>query len=286
MDDLIKKLLKKGTLRKFGRVLSTTDGCAAQYKCGTALYFNSLLACKHKIVITRSFSEAGHGKSVVDANNGVDKNTISRYSMRSGQSADDALNKDSASLKVHSFNNSSNGEVYSAAEDCKRILELQGHQGVKSDGLKRAKRYANRGINHRYWTVRPLTERLSGAKAKTIIIPEEGVSFKDMYHHYCSWELGIGVAALRRVPCHCKACETMISLPWSPGVAAKDQPRFQQVPDCHLRPVLGEANKWYIVDIEDSKGGDPEDTAELYHDVLHHMTSVMAMDIEIGSIGV
>ena len=66
----------------------------------------------------------------------------------------------------------------------------------------RAKRYANRGINRRYWTVRPLTERLSGAKAKTIKIPEEDVSFKDMYHHYCSWELGIGVAALRRVPYH------------------------------------------------------------------------------------
>ena len=69
------------------------------------------------IVVARTFSEAGHGKSVVDAINGVDKNTISRYSMRSGQSADDALNKESALLKVHSFNNSSYGEVYSAAED-------------------------------------------------------------------------------------------------------------------------------------------------------------------------
>ena len=285
MDDLIKKLLKKGTLKKFGRVLSTTDGCAAQYKCATALYFQTLLACKHKIVITRDFSEAGHGKSVVDAINGVDKNTISRYSMRSVQSADDAFNKESPSLKVHSFNNSSNGEVYSAAEDCKRILELGGHQGVKSDGLKREKRHANRGINHRYWTVRPLIERLSEAKAKTIKICEEGVSFRDMYHTYCSWELGKGVAGLRRVPCHCKACETIIRLPWSPGVAAKDQPRFQQIPDCHLRPVLDDYNKWYIVEIEDSKEGDPEDTAELYHDVLHHMTSVMAMDIEIGSIG-
>ena len=285
MDDLIKKLLKKGILHKFGRVLGTTDGCAAQYKCATALYFQTLLACKHKIVITRDFSEAGHGKNVVDAMNGVDKNTISRYTRRSVQSADDAFNKESASLKVHSFNNSSSGEVYSAAEDCKRILELQGHQGVKSDGLKRAKRHANRGINHRYWTVRPLTERLSEAKAKTIKIPEEGVSFRDMYHTYCSWELGIGVAALRRVPCHCKACDTMILLPWSPGVAAKDQPRFEQAPDCYLRPVLGDYNKWYIVEIDDSKDGDPEDTAELYHDVLHHMTSVLAMDIEIGSIG-
>ena len=45
--------------------------------------------------------------------------------------ADDALNKESASLQKHSFNNSSDGKVYSAADDGKRILELQGHQGVK-----------------------------------------------------------------------------------------------------------------------------------------------------------
>ena len=139
MDDLIKKLLNKGTLHKFGRLMGTTDGCAAQYRCATALYFQTLLACKYKIVITRNYSEAGHGKSVVDAMNGVDKNTISRFSRRSIQSADDAFNKELASLQLHSFNNSSNGEVYSAAEDCKRLLELQGHQGVKSDGLKSEK---------------------------------------------------------------------------------------------------------------------------------------------------
>ena len=144
----------------------------------------------------------------MDAINGVDKNTIGRYSRRSVQSADDALNKDAASLKPYSFNNSSRGEQYSAAEDCKRILEQQGPKGVKSDGLKRAKRDAKRGINQRYWSVRPLSEKLSAAKAKTIQIPKEGVSFKDMYCHYCSFQLGRGVAALRRIPCHCQACVT------------------------------------------------------------------------------
>ena len=221
----------------------------------------------------------------MDAINGVDKNIIGRITKRSLQSADDALNEDAASLKPYSFNNSGRGEEYSAARDCVRVLQKQGPEGAQSDGLKRVKRHANRGINQRHWTVRPLTEKLSAAKAKTIQIPEEGVSFKDMYCYYCSFELGRGVAALRRVPCHCQACETMIRLPWRAGVPAKDQPRFQQVLDCHLRPVLEEANKWFIVEIQDSKEGDPEDTAELYHDVLHHMTSVIARDIEIGSFG-
>ena len=285
MDDLIKKLLAQGSLKKGGRVLGTTDGCAAQYKCANALYYQSLLAHKHRIVVGRNISEAGHGKSVVDALNGVDKNIIGRITRRNVQSADDALNKEAGSLKSYSFNNSKVGEEYSAARDCQRVLSLQGQEGAKSDGLKRVKRHANRGTNQKYWTVRPLTAKLSAAKAKTIQIPEEGVSFKDMYCHYCSFELGRGVAALRRIPCHCQACETMIRLPWRAGIPAKDQPRFQQVLDCHLMPVLEDANKWYIIEIQDSKEGDPEDTAELYHDVLHHMTSVVAMEIEIGSFG-
>jgi len=36
-----------------------TDGCAAQYKCANALYYQSLLAHKDRIVVGRNISEAG-----------------------------------------------------------------------------------------------------------------------------------------------------------------------------------------------------------------------------------
>ena len=47
----------------------------------------ALLAVKYQCVIDRGISAAGHGKSLVDAINGVDKNTIMRWLMRCVQEA-------------------------------------------------------------------------------------------------------------------------------------------------------------------------------------------------------
>jgi hypothetical protein len=60
MDRLIKILKKKGVLKD--RLYETTDGCGAQYRSATALWFLSALSAKHNIVIDRSFGAPGHGK--------------------------------------------------------------------------------------------------------------------------------------------------------------------------------------------------------------------------------
>ena len=65
MAMLIQKLIDSKIISKGGRVLSHTDGCAKQYKCATTIYFMSLLATKHDIVVDKSISESGHGKSLV-----------------------------------------------------------------------------------------------------------------------------------------------------------------------------------------------------------------------------
>jgi len=67
--------------------------------------------------------------------------------MRKVQSPDDALSSSSSSLQVHSLNNVAGGKTYSAAEDCKRILEMEGGEDVRA-GVKREKRELNRGIHH------------------------------------------------------------------------------------------------------------------------------------------
>jgi hypothetical protein len=176
LDQLIKKLKDTKVLaEQGGRILSFTDGCAAQYRSSTSLYFMSLLAYKHELVIDRGIGAAGHGKSVVDAINGVDKNTIIRRLSRSVVQAEDALDKKSKSLQVHSFLNASGDGTtkksrYSAATDCKRILEEEGGQGVKSAGLKYEKRESKRGINQRYWHLRELDEKLFNQKCETIKI--------------------------------------------------------------------------------------------------------------------
>jgi hypothetical protein len=60
MDRLIKLLKKKNVLKD--RLYETTDGCGAQYRLATALWFLSLLSAKHNIVIDRSYGAPGHGK--------------------------------------------------------------------------------------------------------------------------------------------------------------------------------------------------------------------------------
>ena len=57
--------------------------------------------------------------------------------MRKMQSANDAVESESQSLKAHSYRNIPGGERYSAAEDCKRIIEMKGGEGVKYEGKYR-----------------------------------------------------------------------------------------------------------------------------------------------------
>jgi hypothetical protein len=60
MDRLIKILKKKNVLKD--RLYETTDGCGAQYRSATSLWFLSSLSTKHNIVIDQSYGAPGHGK--------------------------------------------------------------------------------------------------------------------------------------------------------------------------------------------------------------------------------
>ena len=80
-----------------------------------------MLAYEYDIVIDRGVCCVGHGKSLVDAINGVSKNTILRASSRQVMDAADAGKEDKKSLPVHVYQKDK-GKV-SPAEDCKKILE-------------------------------------------------------------------------------------------------------------------------------------------------------------------
>ena len=75
------KILSSG-----GRLMTMTDGCAKQYKFSTSIFFMSLLETSFDIVVDRAVACPGHGKSLCDALNGVDNNTILRRSNRKVQS--------------------------------------------------------------------------------------------------------------------------------------------------------------------------------------------------------
>jgi hypothetical protein len=60
MDRLTEILKKKNVLNN--RLYETTDGCGAQYRSATALWFLSSLSAEHNIVIDRSYGAPGHDK--------------------------------------------------------------------------------------------------------------------------------------------------------------------------------------------------------------------------------
>ena len=107
-----------------------------QCRSATTLCFLTLLAVEFDTVIDRGVAIVGHGKSLVDATNGVSKNITLRASSRNVKDAADAGKDDKTSLAVHKCDQW-NGRV-SPAEDCKVFLEEHFNQ-------ERRKRKKNEG---------------------------------------------------------------------------------------------------------------------------------------------
>ena len=94
MDRLIQCLMKKGILKQGGCLPCVTNDCSKQYQSAASLHFMSHLSIKYNIVVDRAINCAGHGKSIVDAINGINKNTILRLTRRKVSHASDAVDKD------------------------------------------------------------------------------------------------------------------------------------------------------------------------------------------------
>ena len=170
----------------------------------------SVLASEFHLVVDRGVCCVGHGKSIVDAINGTDKNVILRVSMRKVKNAVDAANVDhKKSLKVNVYD-CEKEQTVSAANDCKEYLETE----YKQERLKRTPKKEGRNIKDRYWHVRKIDAKLNESKYKRIeFTKREGVTFTDFYHFYTCPELGTGQAALRRVPCYCEKCNETLQKP-------------------------------------------------------------------------
>ena len=57
-------------------IWETTDGCAEQYGCDSAMYLMSVMSHCYSVIIDRGISTPGHGKEVVDELNAIDKRYI------------------------------------------------------------------------------------------------------------------------------------------------------------------------------------------------------------------
>ena len=65
MTELLKFLVDQNLLTRGGRILSSTDGAAKQYKSATSIYFMSMLSQVFGVVVDRAIACPGHGKNPV-----------------------------------------------------------------------------------------------------------------------------------------------------------------------------------------------------------------------------
>ena len=288
MTVLFRQLKEIGELCAGMFVWDDTDGCAKQYRCGTAIYLLSMLAVMFDITIDRAIGAPGHGKDIVDALNATDKVYLRHKMCMIGTPE---ANDGSARMAAHAM---VEGKPNCLATECARLCSLPERVGgVKSEGGKRAKREAAAKVTRRVYHVQDPKE------VKHTKINYSAVGFKKGEHngliaHYnvqVSRDLGVGKAAVRKIPCGCVPCLRRMALPWVPGVAPEEQPRYASSTDCVYWPIFKQAdgepgiNDWRIIHLRPGKDSDAAEEEEALADALAGVTAEMAAGIRIGKYG-
>ena len=67
------------------------------------------------------------------------------------------------------------------------------------------------------------------------------------YHIRFDQNLGNGTCVIRRIPCSCVVCTSMLAQPYIPGVQSTKQARYQPVINCTYQPFLGPYSNWNII---------------------------------------
>ena len=60
-------------------------------------------------------------------------------------------------------------------------------------------------------------------------------------------KLGMGECEIRRIPCVCVACTSMLDKPWISGIPSDKQEQYKPVTKCTYWPVFGVFNNWNII---------------------------------------
>ena len=150
-----------------------------------------------------------------------------------------------------------------------------------------------RGIRKRHGCARKVEDKLQETRCAIITHPDfkkVKTSFKDMDHHCCCPELGLGWAALRRHPCSCAVCDETIRKAWDGGVKEPiNHPQFVNAEGgCFWKPVFSDWNKCHVVEVkpvDKDQALVEEDVAETKHKVLQNVASAIAESVMIDKVG-
>ena len=76
--DMAKERDEGATIVQIDTVLENSDGCSVQYRCGTSLFMNWKLSIERKLIYHKSIDAPGHGKSIIDSEQGLMKKDLSK----------------------------------------------------------------------------------------------------------------------------------------------------------------------------------------------------------------
>jgi hypothetical protein len=182
------------------------------------------------------------------------------------------------------------GEEKCLSAEAVRLLENpERKDGVICAG-KYKKRFDNRLVTERHYHV------LKAADVQFENLKMETLQFKNVkkgrhnglgtrYNIRTDPDLGVGFAAIRRIPCACNPCFDQLKKGWVPGTPSHEQPRYEQNNECDLWPVFKGHNDWEIVPIRPGEHTGDEEMEDVYATVLESIADVMASEIEQGKIG-
>lgn len=285
METLIKALKARtpSPIRKGTILFDNTDGCAKQYRCWVAVYLLTLLAVSQSIMIDRAIKAPGHGKDIVDGLNATDKSYLKESMIHTKASPDDKREKRMSPQSM------SEDEKMSFAHECLRLCSHPDRlTGVKGQ-TKHAKREAAAKLLCRcYYTMSMddvLFSSLCMGVAKNPSLEGTHNGIRGRYNIRADPDLGLGRAALRRVPCACDSCITQMQEPWETGIVPCDQPRYKQNRMCRLFPIFDGLNDWVIVDLVKTKRTDNDQVEAAQDVVLDSIARDHQVNISADNIG-
>ena len=104
------------------------------------------------------------------------------------------------------------------------------------------------------------------------------------YHLRFDPKLVIGVCELRRIPCACVDCTSILYKTWISGIPSDKQERYKPVTKCTYWPVLGDFNNWNIIQLW-SKSTSSDTFDEIHQVVLDGKCDNMASLVQSGKYG-
>ena len=249
---------------------------------------SNVLSINYNVIIYRAICAPGHGKSIIDGLNVVDKHYIKRVMCMSGSNRHDNLE---SRMNMFAMIDKQNSSSSSFAHECARLCSLK-KRNNNSDTLRNHSNTAAK-VSARYYYVHQQTDvkftllsKGTNGWPKTQHQKRNGIQ-----HHYnfrADPSLGLGYVAARRIPCCCVACQEQLKQAWLPHISFQDQPRYaSNNKNCVFWETLGPLNNWQLISIVDFNNSNSETTSKItksiFRNTLRSKSITMSSNIVVGN---